>query len=103
MKKVSVFEKMSIFLLMVVLICFAGQNQYGKLLEAIRLEIRNGDDMDNWVRDTCRLIEKDKLDIVMRVEKDGVEIVEDSKHFEQKNILFVGKADDMDVIAAHGR
>lgn len=40
--------------------------------------------------------------MLVNVYKDDTKVEEDSKVYQQKNVLFVGKDDDMDVIATHG-
>ena len=78
-----------------------GQNHYGKILESIREEIRRGDDLMNWIRSYCSLIDKDAVDMGVIVEKDRKNIEEDCKKFTKKNILFIGKDDGMDIVATH--
>ena len=79
-----------------------GQNQYGKLLEAIRSEISKGDDLDNWIKDYVKVHDADSTDIYVTVEKDGAKVTEDCKSFSSKSVIFMGKDSDNDVIAAHG-
>lgn len=79
-----------------------GQNQYGKLLEIIRNEILRGDDLDNWIKDYSDQIDPEYTDIKVTVEKDGILLSEDCKTFSSKSLIFIGKADDMDLVAAHG-
>ena len=79
-----------------------GQNQYGKILESIRAEIKEGEDLDNWIKDYCSLMKKDTIDINVIVEKEKMNIKEECKNFAQRNLIFIGKDDDMDIIASHG-
>lgn len=79
-----------------------GQNQYGKLLEAIRNEISKGDDLDMWIKDYAKLIDPENVCMHIIVEKDNISVTEDCKSFLSKSCIFIGKEDDNDVVAAHG-
>lgn len=75
----------------------SGQNHLGILLEKIRNEILKGQDVDQWILSSYRLLAVEKCRLKVLVEKAGVTI-EDGKEFDMKNKLFVGKSEgDCDV------
>lgn len=48
-----------------------GQNRLGKLLEKIRSDIVKGEDIDLWLSNSLKIIEQEKVEINILVEKNG--------------------------------
>ena len=100
-----------------------GSNHLGSLLLKIREEIYSGDDTDNWILQNCIHLEpsenvniqilcfkpstqeitnEDKPDsIVGKVEL--VQVTDECKLFKKMNMVFLGKTDESNYIAAHPR
>jgi len=83
---------------------WTGQNRLGKLMEQIRNEILSGDDLHKWIASHFDLIERAKIGILVTIGKrsdDGSASVDDMKSIDNINVLYIGKADDSDVVALH--
>ena len=78
-----------------------GTNHLGKLLEKIRNDIVKGEDVDLWLTNHIEIIEQKKVNISLKVFKNGEEIKDDCQLFERRPKLFLGKADLNDIITAH--
>lgn len=78
-----------------------GSNNLGKLLEKVRNDIVRGEDIDLWLTNHIKIIEQEKVEISLRVSKNGVEINDDCQLFERRPKVFIGKADLNDIVTAH--
>ena len=78
-----------------------GQNHLGKLLEKIRSDIVKGEDIDLWLTSQIKIVEQEKVEIDMKVEKAGAVLATDSMVFERRPKLFLGKAELNDIGTAH--
>ena len=78
-----------------------GQNHLGKLLDKIRNDILKGEDIDLWLTNQLVLISQGEVEIKVVVEKQGEVIETDGQLFERRPKLFIGKADQNDIVTAH--
>ena len=78
-----------------------GQNHLGKLLEKIRNDIGKGEDIDQWLTNQLTLISQSEVEIKVVVEKLGEIVETDGQTFERRPKLFIGKADQNDIVTAH--
>lgn len=53
-----------------------GQNRLGKLLERVRNDIVKGEDIDLWLSNSLKIIEQEKIEINILVEKNGEKVGE---------------------------
>jgi len=84
-----------------------GTNHLGKLLEKIRHEIDEGEDLDKWVAQCFRLTVPKSVRICVDeyVVGDEGSMLKDKevKEIRQLNPLYVGKHDDSEVVVSHVR
>lgn len=80
-----------------------GANHLGKLLEKIRGEINEGEDLDKWMAQSFRLISPNKIRIRINTMEGGYVLNDELKEIRELNPLYVGKADDSEMIVSHAR
>ena len=85
-----------------------GANQLGKLLEKIRREIEEGEDLDKWMSQSFQSTTPPAVRVLIRVDAVGEEggaplLKEEEKEIREVNPLYVGKADDSEVVVSHVR
>lgn len=77
-----------------------GSNRLGKLVEKIRTEIKEGTDLDAWLRDHVCLADKDDVTIEVLVSKEGTLV--DTIVLDGVNTVSFGKQESgNDVVCAH--
>lgn len=72
-----------------------GQNQLGKCIEMVRLQIERGDDINSWLKGMFRIFDADDI-CFSTVIKRGTETVEDF-NIEEKPVLYIGKTPNNDI------
>lgn len=78
-----------------------GQNNLGKLMEAVRRDIQSGNDTEKWLESQFNCVVPDSADIFMEIKKGDQAIAADSKTFQKTSRLTIGKSDECDVVTAH--
>mmetsp|Transcript_7827 Transcript_7827/g.6993 ORF Transcript_7827/g.6993 Transcript_7827/m.6993 type:complete len:438 (+) Transcript_7827:50-1363(+) len=77
-----------------------GQNKLGRLLEQVRTDIENGNDLNKWISLKFKLESNNKIKLSVNVCKDKEIIHDDCKSFNKSQIL-IGKDESNDIIALH--
>lgn len=79
-----------------------GENQLGKLLEKIRSEIKQGDDLNKWIKSKFTLLPNDGISISVMSRDDRNEVIStESKIVKNSNVLLIGKHPENDIIVSH--
>jgi hypothetical protein len=80
-----------------------GTNHLGKILEKIRKEIQDGNEIDCWLSQSFNLLPKEKVCFQFNCFKDEIIIQEDCKTYPKFNKIYLGKSDDNDYVISHPR
>ena len=78
-----------------------GQNKLGKLLEKIRTEIEQGEEVDHWLSDHFKAVSEEQVALQVVVSRGGQKVPEECKRISQRAKVFIGKSESNDIVCNH--